>query len=63
MHSNAGSGHLAHAGQGGQGSCLGQAADVGHAGQTGGTTSDFNIYKSSFPGGIWFFETPEGRVL
>ena len=38
LHSNAGSGHLAHAGQAGQGSCLGHAALVGQAGHTGGTT-------------------------
>ena len=38
---------LAQAGQAGQGSCLGQAALVGHAGHTGGTTSDFKMYKSS----------------
>ena len=47
MHSNEGSGHLAHAGHAGQGSCLGQDEDEGHAGQTGGTIWDFNIYKSS----------------
>ena len=63
MHSKDGSGHLAHAGQGGQGSCLGQAADVGQAGQTGGTTSDFSIYKSSWPFGIWLLGTPGGSVL
>ena len=32
MHSNAGSGHLAHGGQGGHFSCLGQEAAAGQAG-------------------------------
>jgi putative transcriptional regulator len=45
LHSKEGSGHLAQAGQAGHGSCLGQAAPIGHTGQTGGTTSDFKIYN------------------
>ena len=52
LHSNAGSGHLAHGGHGGHGSCLGHAVAGGQAGQTGGTISDFKIYKSSVPGTI-----------
>jgi hypothetical protein len=48
-----GSGHLWHAGQGGQGSSLGQReVEDGQAGQTGGTTCDFKMYKSSCPVGI-----------
>ena len=63
MHSNDGSGHLAQAGQGGHFSCLGHADDTGHTGQTGGTISDFKMYKSSCPGGIWLFEIPCGNEL
>jgi hypothetical protein len=63
LHSKEGSGHLAHAGQGGHGSCRGHTEDEGQAGQTGGTTSDFNIYKSSWPGGIADAGTPGGSEL
>ena len=52
LHSKAGSGHLSQAGQGGHDSFLGQEADAGHAGHTGGTTSDLRIYKSCYPDGI-----------
>jgi hypothetical protein len=63
LHSKDGSGHLAHAGQGGHCSCLGIVDAAGHAGHTGGTISDFKIYKSSFPGGIIFFGMPCGNEL
>jgi hypothetical protein len=49
LHVNAGSGHLAQAGQGGHCFSLGQLALEGHAGQIGGTILDFKIYKSSCP--------------
>ena len=49
MHSKAGSGHLAHGGQGGAWVLQSPQFKVGQAGQTGGTISDFNIYKSSSP--------------
>ena len=58
MHLKAGSGHLAQGGHGGQGFGLGHAATSGHLGQTGGTTSDFRIYKSSSPSGISSALTP-----
>ena len=63
MHSKLGSGHLAHAGHGGHFSVRGHAADDGQAGQTGGTTSDFKIYKSSCPGGIIRPGIPLGNEL
>ena len=44
---NLSSGHLAHAGHGGQGFCLGHALTSGHFGQTGGTILLFKTYKSS----------------
>ena len=50
-------------GQGWQGFCLGQLDVVGHAGQTGGTISDFKMYKSSSPGGIAEAGTPSGPSL
>ena len=49
LHVNAGSGHLAQAGQGGQGFSRGQLAVEGQAGQIGGTILDFKTYKSSSP--------------
>jgi len=58
LHSKEGSGHLAQAGHAGHGSFLGQADTVGHAGHTGGTICDFNIYKSSSPFGICDFGIP-----
>ena len=72
MHSKDGSGHLAHAGQGGHfealsGSLLLLLLDeelyAGQAGHTGGTTWDFKIYKSSWPDGIWLAGIPGGREL
>jgi len=63
LHSKLGSGHLAHAGHGGHFSVRGQADDVGHAGHTGGTTSDFKMYKSSWPGGIMRAGIPVGNEL
>ena len=47
-----GSGHLAQGGHAGHGVCLGQAAESGHLGQTGGTISDLRIYMSSSPSAI-----------
>jgi hypothetical protein len=38
-------------------------AGAGQIGQTGGTTCDFNIYKSSSPGGIILRGTPGGNEL
>ena len=38
--------------QGLHGFCLGHVEEEGHAGHTGGTISDFKMYKSSSPGGI-----------
>jgi hypothetical protein len=64
LQSNLGSGHLAQGGQGGGGlSSLHFRIGGGQAGQTGGTTSDFNMYKSSFPGGIIFLGIPLGNEL
>ena len=67
MQSNAGSGHLA---QGGQGGTLLRSVlsllwtiGSGHLGHTGGTTCDFRIYKSSWPGGIWLALIPVGKEL
>ena len=36
---------------------------AGQLGQTGGTTEDFNIYKSSSPGGIMEAGIPPGSQL
>jgi hypothetical protein len=66
LHSKLGSGHLAQAGHGGHFSFLpvvGHTDAVGHAGHTGGTISDFNIYKSSWPRGIMFLGIPWGKEL
>ena len=54
----AGSGHLAHGGHAGHGLARGHTAESGHLGHTGGTISDFNMYKSSSPSGISCFFTP-----
>ena len=62
MHSNAGSGHRAHGGQGGHFllSLLEELPQftLGQAGQMGGTISDLRIYKSSCPFGILFLGIP-----
>jgi len=64
LQSNLGSGHLAHGGQGGGGLLsLHFSMGCGQAGQTGGTTSDFKMYKSSFPGGIIDLGIPLGNEL
>tara|TARA_B110000046_G_scaffold25175_1_gene24533 strand:+ start:5644 stop:5850 length:207 start_codon:yes stop_codon:yes gene_type:complete len=55
---NAGSGHLAHGGQAGQGFSRGHVAWSGHFGHTGGTISDFKIYKSSLPSCMSDFAIP-----
>ena len=62
MHSKAGSGHLAQGGQGEQGLDLGQVLESGHLGQTGGTISDFKIYKSSSPSAICDLGIPGGKA-
>jgi hypothetical protein len=41
----------------------GATIGAGQLGQTGGTTDDFKIYKSSSPGGIIDFEIPRGNQL
>ncbi len=40
-------------GHGGDSTGTGELLIDGHAGQTGGTISDFNIYLSASPAGIW----------
>ena len=52
MQVKAGSGHRAHAGQGGHAFWRGQLAASGHFGHTGGTMLDFKIYKPSSPRAI-----------
>ena len=65
--SKAGSGQRAHGGQGGHlvASKLSEDWTIGsgHFGHTGGTTWDFNIYKSSSPEGIWERGIPGGKEL
>ena len=63
MHSKLGSGHLAHGGHGAHESVLFLIHEMGdgHAGHTGGTISDFNIYKSSCPKGILLAGIPSGK--
>ena len=63
MQSKAGSGQRAQGGQGGHllASKLSGHIGSGHRGHTGGTTCDFNIYKSSSPGGIWDLGIPGGN--
>jgi hypothetical protein len=63
LHSKLGSGHLPHGGHGAHESVLLliHGTGEGHAGHTGGTISDFNIYKSSSPGGILLDGIPGGK--
>jgi hypothetical protein len=58
LHSKAGSGHLAQGGQGLHGFSRGQTEGEGQTGQTGGTISDFKMYKSFCPEGISLEGTP-----
>tara|TARA_B110000967_G_C18631557_1_gene433896 strand:+ start:175 stop:528 length:354 start_codon:yes stop_codon:yes gene_type:complete len=58
LHSNAGSGHLAQGGQGLHAFSRGQTEAEGQTGQTGGTISDFRIYKSFCPAGILLEDMP-----
>lgn len=62
LHSKLGSGHLLHGMQGGHFETSNFSSHFviisGHFGHTGGTTSDFKMYKSSCPEGIKLLGMP-----